>query len=151
MKVVSILELQSQVAGRRFSNLRAAGGKREPFMTAMTAAGTTIQTGLALFLERELGERDSAQPTLVSQLVADGLLQTRREWLSAARQGHQVYEGYVALAAEPGQSTYESALAEQSARRWHDAAYAAARAMQIAQHWRESRVSASNHQVQCAA
>jgi|688.fasta_scaffold389703_2 hypothetical protein len=145
MKVVSILEIESQRASRKYSDLRAAGGKREPFLAAMTAAGTTINTGLALFLQRELDIDCASEPSILDEAVVDGLIRARREWFAAARAGLQVSEDFTELAAASGKGTYESALAAQSAARWHSAAYAAARAGQIATYWRK-QIEAPQHE-----
>jgi hypothetical protein len=111
----------------------------------MTAAGTTINTGLALFLQRELDIDCASEPSILDEAVVDGLIRARREWFAAARAGLQVSEDFTELAAASGKGTYESALAAQSAARWHSAAYAAARAGQIATYWRK-QIEAPQHE-----
>lgn len=129
MKVVSILELQSNRALRMF---RAEEGP-DAYRSAVTAAGTTIQTALALFLERELHRDKQAEPSLVELAVLDGLERTQTEWLSATLRAHSVAGKYATGA--QGKATYETALRAQSTRNWDKATFAAARTAQIAFHW----------------
>lgn len=136
MKVVSILELQAKRALPMF--VVAEGSKA--YELALTAAISTVQASLSMFLEREMvslddqGTVQSAVRNELGEAVLRGLALSESHWLNAALEADRLAEAKTGDCAKKP-ATYESALAAQSARKWEKARFGAARTAQIAMHW----------------